>query len=79
MESLLFLLAMVGLIVLGSAALLLRAREPKGEYRGITSFRREMDALAPEGSRGRDERPLLLDPLLPPGDGAGPQPVERQE
>ena len=37
MESLLFLLAMLGLIIVGSALLLLRAREPKGEYRGITS------------------------------------------
>ena len=48
--------------------LLLRAREPKGEYRGIKSFQREMRALAPEGSRsGADgtDPPRTLDPLLP--------------
>ena len=67
MESLVFLLIMVGVIVVGTAVVLLRAREPKGEYRGIKSFEREMRALAPEGSRSNDaaESVRALDPLLP--------------
>jgi len=66
MESLVFLLAMVGVIVVGTTVLLLRAREPKGEYRGIKSFQREMRALAPDGSRpGEGDLTRLLDPLLP--------------
>jgi hypothetical protein len=67
MESLVFLLVMFGVIALGTTALLLRAREPKGEYRGIKSFEREMRALAPDGSRAGDgtDQPRLLDPLLP--------------
>jgi hypothetical protein len=67
MESLVFLLIMVGVIAVGTAVLLLRAREPKGEYRGIKSFEREMRALAPEGPRPGDggEQPRALDPLLP--------------
>jgi hypothetical protein len=67
MESLVFLLVMVGVITVGTTVLLLRAREPKGEYRGIKSFQREMRALAPEGSRPGDgnEQPRALDPLLP--------------
>jgi hypothetical protein len=67
MESLVFLLIMVGVIVVGTAVVLLRAREPKGEYRGIKSFQREMRALAPEGSRSNDaaESARSLDPLLP--------------
>ena len=67
MESLIFLLIMLGVIVVGTAVLVWRAREPKGEYRGIKSFQREMRALAPEGSRAPDaaEPPRSLDPLLP--------------
>ncbi len=67
MESLVFLLAMLGVIAVGTTVLLLRAREPKGEYRGIKSFQREMQALAPEGSRLGDgaDQPRSLDPLLP--------------
>jgi hypothetical protein len=67
MESLVFLLVMLGVIAVGTTVLLLRAREPKGEYRGIKSFQREMRALAPEGSRSGDDadQPRSLDPLLP--------------
>ena len=67
MESLVVLLVMLGVIVVGTAVVLLRAREPKGEYRGIKSFQREMRALAPEGSRsnGDEDQPRALDPLLP--------------
>ena len=90
MESLVFLLVMLGLIVVGTAIVLLRAREPKGEYRGIKSFQREMRALAPDGSRPMavegPDRPLGRDPLLPgmtgnvtPVDEVGPRPAERQE
>jgi hypothetical protein len=90
MESLLFLLLMLGVIALGTTVVLLRAREPKGEYRGIKSFQREMRALAPEGPRGLGndgtERPPGLDPLLPDtavptpsNDEIRPQPAESQE
>jgi hypothetical protein len=90
MESLVFLLVMLGLIAFGTAVVFLRAREPKGEYRGIKSFQREMRALAPDGSRTMavegPDRPLGRDPLLPgtagkvaPVDEVGPQPAERQE
>ena len=64
MESLVFLLVMLGVIVVGTAVLLLRAREPKGEYRGIKSFRREMQALAPATPPEGMERPAGVDPLL---------------
>jgi hypothetical protein len=74
MESLVFLLVMLGVIVVGTSVLLLRAREPKGEYRGIKSFQREMRALAPEGARtgndGDDEALHSLDPLLPAASGS---------
>ena len=64
MESLVFLLVMLGVIVVGTAVLLLRAREPKGEYRGIKSFQREMQALAPATPPEGMERPAGVDPLL---------------
>ena len=86
MESLVFLLVMLGVIVVGTGILLLRAREPKGEYRGIKSFQREMRALAPDGSRPSDGiGPLPLDPLLPatsplgPGQETEAPAAERQE
>ena len=84
MESVLFLSLMLALIALGTAIVLLRAREPKGEYRGITTFEREMRALAPDGSKPTDgaARPFALDPLLPvvpSNDEVGPQPADRQE
>jgi hypothetical protein len=87
-ESLVFLLMMLGIIVIGTTIVVLRAREPKGEYRGIKSFQREMQALAPEGARmaGADAavRPIGLDPLLPglvvpSGDDATSAPPEPQE
>jgi hypothetical protein len=87
-ESLVFLVMMLGLIVVGTTIVVLRAREPKGEYRGIKSFQREMQALAPDGARvtGTDAgvRPVGLDPLLPGlvvslGDDAGAAAPERQE
>ena len=87
-ESLLFLLMMLGLIVIGTTNVVVRAREPKGEYRGIKSFQREMQALAPDGARvaGTDAavRPVGLDPLLPglvvsAADDVGAAPPERQE
>jgi hypothetical protein len=86
MESLVFLLVMLGVIVVGTTVLLLRAREPKGEYRGITSFQREMRALAPDGVRPGDgaDLPRLLDPLLPaatlgPAEETENPAAERQE
>ena len=64
MDALLFLLVAFGLIAVGSTVVLVRAREPKGEYRGIKSFRREMQALAPATPPEGIERPAGVDPLL---------------
>jgi hypothetical protein len=79
MESLVFLLVMLGVIVVGTTVLLLRAREPKGEYRGIKSFQREMRALAPDGSPSEGALPRLLDPLLPAATTTPLGPVEEPE
>ena len=86
-ESLVFLLMMLGIIAIGTTVVVLRAREPKGEYRGIKSFQREMRALAPDGPRVAGDaavRPVGLDPLLPglvvsSGDDATSAPPEPQE
>jgi len=64
MDALLFLLVTFGLIAVGTTVVLLRAREPKGEYRGIKSFQREMQALAPVTPPEGMERPAGVDPLL---------------
>ena len=64
MDALVFLLVAFGLIAVGTTVVLLRAREPKGEYRGIKSFRREMQALAPVTPPEGMERPAGVDPLL---------------
>lgn len=91
MESLLFLLVALGIIALGTTIVLLRSREPKGEYHAIKSFQKEMKALAPDGIRNATpaegiERPAGVDPLLTGGvttssvgDGVEPLPAERQE
>jgi hypothetical protein len=64
MDALLFLLVAFGLIAVGTTVVLVRAREPKGEYRGIKSFQREMQALAPATPPEGMERPAGVDPLL---------------
>ena len=64
MDALLFLLVAFGLIAVGTTVVLVRAREPKGEYRGIKSFKREMQALAPATPPEGMERPAGVDPLL---------------
>ena len=63
MDALLFLLVAFGLIAVGTTVVLVRAREPKGEYRGIKSFKREMQALAPATPPEGMERPAGVDPL----------------
>jgi hypothetical protein len=85
MEALLFLLVAAGLIALGTSIVLLRAREPKGEYQGIKLFQKEMQALSPTPAEGI-ERPAGVDPLLyersratGADDGSDPQPAEQQE
>jgi hypothetical protein len=85
MEALLFLLVAVVLIALGTTVVLLRAREPKGEYQGIKSFQKEMQALAPTPAEGI-ERPAGVDPLLyemsraaQPDESIDAQPAEHQE
>src|SRR5262249_5613814 len=90
MEAVLFLLIAVGVVVVGTTVLLIRAREPKGEYRGIKSFQKEMKALAPDGTRNPTPaegiaRPPGVDPLLADrietstDPDVDPQPAERQE
>jgi hypothetical protein len=64
MDALLFLLVAFGLIAVGTTVVLVRAREPKGEYRGIKSFQREMQALTPATPPEGMERPAGVDPLL---------------
>jgi len=48
MTGLAFLLVALGLSVLGSLLLWLRHRQPTSLTSGISSFRREMQALSPE-------------------------------
>jgi hypothetical protein len=92
MESLLFLLVALGIIALGTTIVLLRAHEPKGEYRGIKSFQKEMKALSPDGVRNATpaegiERPAGFDPLVTgagvttftPAETIDPQPADSQE
>jgi hypothetical protein len=51
MDGLVFLLIAFVLIVLGSAFVVLRAREPKGDHHGIKEFQGQMRALAPESRK----------------------------
>lgn len=51
MASLLFLFAALVLSGLGTAIVVIRAREPRGLDHGVRNFQREMRALAPESSR----------------------------
>jgi hypothetical protein len=48
MESLVFLLIAAAIVVLGTAFLVLRSREPKGDDHAIVEFQREMKALSAE-------------------------------
>jgi hypothetical protein len=50
-SSLLFLLAAFALSALGTAAIVLRNRQPKSVDAGVKAFSREMRALAPESRR----------------------------
>jgi len=95
MENIVFLLLALGLIAIGTAIVLIRAREPKGEF-AVKSFQKEMKALAPDGRFTPAEgtvRPPGIDPLLagalpstsmsptpaPSPDEVDPRPAERQE
>jgi len=51
MHALVFLLGAAVLIALGSAVLLLRHRQPKGDHHGIKQFQKEMRALSPEARK----------------------------
>ena len=48
MESLVFLLIAGAIVVLGTAFLVLRSREPTGDDHAIVEFQREMKALSAE-------------------------------
>lgn len=52
MSAVAFLLAAVVLSVVGCTVLLLRHRRPTSLEHGVDSFRRQMEALAPERRRG---------------------------
>lgn len=52
MSNLLYLLAAVGLSVIGSIALWLRHRKPRSMEYGVDEFQRELKALAPERRDG---------------------------
>ena len=57
MSGLVFLLAALGLSVVGSIELWLRHRQPKSLEQGIDDFSREMQALAPERASRPASRP----------------------
>jgi hypothetical protein len=95
MENIVFLLLALGLIAIGTTIVLIRAREPKGEF-AVKSFQKEMKALAPDGRNLTPAegtiRPPGIDPLLAgtipstsltpapaPTDEVDPRPAERQE
>ena len=68
MSSLLFLLAAFGLSALGTAAIVLRNRQPKSVDAGVKAFSREMKALSPESRRvvGPRSSPPASRPPRPP-------------
>jgi hypothetical protein len=51
-----YVLVAVGLSLVGSIILVLRARKPKSMESGIREFSREMRALAPDASAHRTKR-----------------------
>lgn len=53
MSGLAFLLIALAISLVGSVVLWLRTRRPHSLDSGIESFRREMQALSPDGSRRR--------------------------
>lgn len=53
MASLFYLGAVLAVIVVGSAVLALRAREPRGLDHTVREFQKEMSALSPEQRRTR--------------------------
>ena len=57
MSGLVFLLAALGLSVVGSIVLWLRHRQPTSLEQGIDDFSREMQALAPERTSRPGGRP----------------------
>jgi hypothetical protein len=64
MDALVFLIAVVAIIAVGTTVILIRNREPRGEDRGIKDFQRHMKALSPEARRSVIER------VAPPKDDA---------
>lgn len=52
MSNLLYLLAAVGISVIGSVALWFRHRKPRSMEFGVDEFQRELKALAPERREG---------------------------
>lgn len=57
MSGVVFLAAAVGLSIVGSLLLWLRYRKPSSMSHGIESFRREMQALAPQPPAPPGSRP----------------------
>lgn len=56
MSSVLFLVAAVGLSILGCALFLVRQRKPTSLEHGISSFTQEMRALSPDSPVGQSRR-----------------------
>ena len=87
MRNLVYLLVALGVIVVGTLVLALRAREPKGFDSGIKAHQRHMDALSTESRRGstgvgRVEPVHRIDPLTrPPSqeDDASPGPTGTED
>ncbi len=82
MGNLVFLLAAVAVIALGTLILALRAREPKGFDSGIKAHQRHMNALSMETRRestGIDRiQPLRrVDPLTGPAPAKPERPAEQ--
>jgi hypothetical protein len=65
-SNVVFPLAALGLMVVGTLLLVLRNREPKGLDHGIRSFQREMKALAPEARRRGEHRASSLEVAASP-------------
>jgi hypothetical protein len=60
MSNMMFPLAALALMIVGTLLLLVRHREPRGMEHGIQSFQREMRALSPEVRKGRLDRPSSI-------------------
>jgi hypothetical protein len=73
MTALWFLLAALAVSAIGSLIIVLRHRQPSTEDWSVEEFRREMQALAPDTTRVRQEPRRAM----PPAGGSGGRDRER--